>query len=92
VPWVIVENVPFMLQLGGGGAMRAIIDEFERLKYKWAYRVIDSNGFGLAQRRERVYLVATTQMDPAEVLLSDDNPLTRPKTDLREFAHGFYWT
>lgn len=92
VPWVIVENVPFMLQLGGGGAMRAIIDEFERLKYKWAYRVVDTNSFGLPQRRERVFLVATTEVDPADVLLADDNPLLRPATDLRKFAHGFYWT
>lgn len=92
VPWVVVENVPFMLQLGAGRAMRAIIDEFERLKYKWAYRVIDSNSFGLPQRRERVYLVATTEGDPADVLLADDNPLLRPTTDLKKFAHGFYWT
>jgi DNA (cytosine-5)-methyltransferase 1 len=92
VPWVIIENVPFMLQLGGGHAMRAIIDEFERLKYRWAYRVVDSNSFALAQRRERVYLVASTAGDPAEVLLADDEPLQRPSTDLRRFAHGFYWT
>ena len=86
VPWVVVENVPFMLQLGGGGAMRAIIDEFERLKYRWAYRVVDTNGFGLPQRRERVYLVATTQGEPEDVLLADDNPLLRPATDLGKFA------
>ena len=29
VPTVIVENVPFMLQLSGGSAMRAIVDEFD---------------------------------------------------------------
>lgn len=92
VPWVVIENVPFMLQLGGGGAMRAIIREFERLKYKWAYRVLDTNSFGLPQRRERVYLVASVDGDPSDVLLADDNPLPRPATDLNRFAHGFYWT
>ena len=92
VPWVIVENVPFMLQLGGGAALRAIIDEFERLKYRWAYRVVDSNSFALPQRRERVYLVASTVADPADVLLADDEPLQRPATDLGRLAHGFYWT
>ena len=35
VPTVVVENVPFMLQLNGGKAMRAIVDEFERRKYRW---------------------------------------------------------
>jgi DNA (cytosine-5)-methyltransferase 1 len=92
VPWVVVENVPFMLQLSGGQAMRAIVDEFERLGYRWAYRVVDSYAFGLAQRRERVYLVASSEANPAEVLLADDNPIERPTTDLSRYAHGFYWT
>lgn len=92
VPWVVVENVPFMLQLSGGGAMRAIVDEFERLGYRWAYRVVDSYGFGLAQRRERVFLAASLDGDPAHVLLADECPLTRPQTRMGEIAHGFYWT
>lgn len=92
VPTVIVENVPFMLQLNGGNAMRAIIDEFERRGYRWAYRVVDSFGFGLPQRRERVFLVASRVVDPAAVLLADDRPLVRPRSDIGRIAHGFYWT
>jgi DNA (cytosine-5)-methyltransferase 1 len=95
VPFVLVENVSFMLSLGGGGAMRAIVDEFERLGYRWAYRVVDSYSFGLPQRRERVYLVATsktTDIDPADVLLADESPIERPKTAIGRLAHGFYWT
>jgi DNA (cytosine-5)-methyltransferase 1 len=92
VPTVVVENVPFMLQLGGGNAMRAIVDEFERRGYRWAYRVIDSWSFGLAQRRERVYLVASRELDPASVLLADETGIQRPHTAIGELAHGFYWT
>lgn len=92
VPWVLIENVPFMLSLGGGGAMRTITTEFERLGYRWAYRVVDSFTFGLAQRRERVYLLASLIGDPADVLLVDDNPILRPATDLARYGHGFYWT
>lgn len=92
VPTVIVENVPFMLQLNGGNAMRAIVDEFERRGYRWAYRVVDTFSFGLPQRRERVYLVASREFDPAEVLLADENALERPRSALGQFAHGFYWT
>ena len=92
VPTVVVENVPFMLQLNGGNAMRAIVDEFERRGYRWAYRVVDTLGFGLPQRRERVYLVASRQFDPAAVLLADDRPLARPRSALGQVAHGFYWT
>lgn len=92
VPTVVVENVPFMLQLNGGNAMRAIIDEFERRGYRWAYRVVDSYGFGLPQRRERVFLVASRTIDPADVLLVDDRPLARGRTAIGRIAHGFYWT
>lgn len=92
VPTVIVENVPFMLQLNGGNAMRAIIDEFERRGYRWAYRVVDSFSFGLPQRRERVFLVASRAIEPANVLLADNNPIQRPRTALGALAHGFYWT
>jgi len=92
VPTVVIENVPFMLQLNGGTAMRAIVDEFERRGYRWAYRVVDSWSFGLAQRRERVFLVASRELDPSAVLLSDDNPIDRPLTALGRHPHGFYWT
>jgi DNA (cytosine-5)-methyltransferase 1 len=92
VPTVIVENVPFMLQLNGGDAIRAIVDEFEHRGYRWAYRVVDTFGFGLPQRRERVFLVASRELDPATVLLGDESPVPRPKSALGELAHGFYWT
>lgn len=89
---VIVENVPFMLQLNGGNAMRAIIEEFETRRYRWAYRVVDTFGFGLPQRRERVFLVASREIDPAAVLLADSRPVVRPASALGQRAHGFYWT
>lgn len=92
VPTVIVENVPFMLQLNGGNAMRAIVDEFERRGYRWAYRVVDTFGFGLPQRRERVFLVASRVIDPASVLLVDNRPLERSRSAIGSVAHGFYWT
>ncbi len=92
VPTVVVENVPFMLQLNGGNAMRAIVDEFERRGYRWAYRVVDSFSFGLPQRRERVFLVASRELAPETVILADDSPIMRPRTALGTLAHGFYWT
>ncbi len=92
VPTLVVENVPFMLQLGGGHAIRAIVDELERRGYRWAYRVVDSWGFGLAQRRERVFLVASREVDPSLVLFADDAPLERPRSAIPQRPHGFYWT
>jgi DNA (cytosine-5)-methyltransferase 1 len=92
VPTVVVENVPFMLQLNGGSAIRAIVEEFERLGYRWAYRVVDTFSFGLPQRRERVVLIASRELDPSAVLLADDQPIDRPATAVGRLAHGFYWT
>lgn len=92
LPTLLLENVPFMLQLNGGMAMRTILDALEAFGYHWAYRVVDTYSFGIPQRRERVYLVASVEMEPADVLLTDDAPLTRPSTNIGEAAHGFYWT
>lgn len=89
---VLLENVPFMLQLHAGEPMRRIIDAFEEMGYRWAWRVVDTNAFGLPQRRERVFFVASLDIDPAAALLLDDAPFTRPATSFDEFAHGFYWT
>ena len=35
---VIIENVYFMLQLDRGNGMRRLVEKFEELHYKWAYR------------------------------------------------------
>lgn len=92
VPWVILENVPFMLRLDQGRAMRVLIDAFETRGYRWAYRVVNTLGF-LPQRRERVVVMATkSEIDPASVLLVDEAEADLPETDLPTRAHGFYWT
>lgn len=93
VPWVLLENVPFMLQLGGGEAMNVIATTFERLGYRWAYRVVDSRSFGLPQRRRRVYFVATNEGDPRSVLFADEHESPEePTRNGHAVACGFYWT
>lgn len=92
VPWVILENVSFMLQLHGGRAMGRLVEAFEERGYRWAYRVVNSQSF-VPQRRERVLFIATrTEIDPAVVLLTDEAEPQIPTTDLNARAHGFYWT
>ena len=92
-PWVLLENVPFMLQLGKGEAMNVIASAFEALGYKWAYRVVDARAFGLPQRRRRVYLVASNQADPRTVLFADEaGPIEEPSINGHPVACGFYWT
>jgi DNA (cytosine-5)-methyltransferase 1 len=92
VPWVVLENVSFMLQLHGGRAMAKLVEAFESRGYRWAYRVVNSLSF-LPQRRERVIFVATTtEVDPATVLFADEAEPQLGETNLSTRAHGFYWT
>lgn len=92
VEWVVLENVPFLLQIGRGKSLEVILSEFERLGYSWAYRVIDSRAFGLPQRRRRVYFVASKNNDPREVLFADEMGPPPPDNNDRDMACGFYWT
>jgi len=92
IPWVLLENVPFMLQLGRGHALEAVVDEFERLGYRWAYRVMDSRAFGLPQRRERVYFLAARDDDPRTVLFAGNHKAQPALPPESERSHGFYWT
>jgi len=89
--WVVLENVPFMLQLDRGKAMRVLVEALERLGYAWAYRVVDARAFGLPQRRQRVMLVASKTEDPREVLLHGSAEVPDPP-EWRSVACGFYWT
>jgi DNA (cytosine-5)-methyltransferase 1 len=89
---VLLENVPFMLQLAGGHAMEVIVRSFEELGYRWAYRVVDARSFGLPQRRQRVFLLATLQDDPRDILLVDDEGEERIDDRGEPIAFGFYWT
>lgn len=91
VPWVVLENVSFMLHLDGGRAMERLVGALEERGYRWAYRVVNSLAF-LPQRRQRVFLVASTVADPADVLLAEDREAPAVSTRLDTHAHGFYWT
>jgi len=93
VPWVLFENVYFMLHLDGGKAMEHIIGNLERRGMMWAYRVLNTRGFGLPQRRRRVFLIASRDLDPREVILSDDSFACRePTVTGLHLPIGFYWT
>ena len=94
IPWVLLENVSFMLRLNRGAALAHLVTALEDLGYDWAYRTVDSRAFGVPQRRERVYLLASKEGDPRDVLLVDEAgaPETGNNDDWRDVACGFYWT
>lgn len=92
VPWLVLENVPFMLQLARGEALEVIVSALEELGYRWAYRVVDARAFGVPQRRRRVLFVASLEGDPREVLLADDRGAPPEDVAFAGRACGFYWT
>lgn len=55
--WVVWENVPGVLSSGGGRDFGAFLGGLGQLGYGWAYRVLDAQYFGVAQRRRRVFVV-----------------------------------
>lgn len=89
--WIMLENVPFMLQLDQGRAMRFLVNELERREFRWAYRVVDTQSLGLPQRRQRVILVASRDEDPGTVLFADEATPPDPPSSLEHWC-GFYWT
>ncbi len=89
--WLILENVPFMLKLHKGSAIRSIVEFLESMDWAWAYRTVDARAFGLPQRRRRVVLVASPSEDPRPILFAQDTPAFDPPAR-GTHACGFYWT
>ena len=56
--WLVWENVPGVRSSDEGRAFGAFLGGLGELGYGWAYRSLDAQYFGLAQRRERVFVVA----------------------------------
>mgnify|MGYP000057404978 CR=1 FL=1 len=90
--WILLENVPFMLQLERGRAMTYLVEQLETLGYRWAYRVIDAHSLGLPQRRRRVVVLAARTADPRDVLLVDSDGEDRALSSEGARFCGFYWT
>lgn len=55
--WVLWENVPGVLSSNGGRDFGALLGGLAELGYGFAYRVLDAQFFGVAQRRRRVFVV-----------------------------------
>ena len=55
--WLVWENVPGVLSSNGGRDFGAILGGMVELGYGVAYRVLDAQFLGVAQRRRRVFVV-----------------------------------
>jgi len=57
--WVVWENVPGVLSNDEGRAFGSILGALGELGYGWAYRILDAQYWGVAQRRRRVFVVGS---------------------------------
>jgi DNA (cytosine-5)-methyltransferase 1 len=55
--WLLLENVPGLLSSNRGRDMGAVLGKLGELGYGYAYRMLDAQYFGVAQRRRRVFIV-----------------------------------
>lgn len=87
--WVVWENVPGVLSSNGGRDFGAFVGALAELRYGFAYRVLDAQHFGVAQRRRRVFVVANaTDWRRAAAVLFEPESLRRDPASGRAKGQG----
>lgn len=67
--WLLIENVPALLSKNGGRDFAVVIEALAECGYGYAWRILDSQYFGVPQRRRRLFIVGCFgRACPAEVL------------------------
>lgn len=86
--WFVWENVPGALSSSHGDDFRCLLEAMDALGYGMAWRVLDAQFFGVAQRRRRVFLVGRLgdPGGPCQVLFEPeglrwDYPTSREKRE-----------
>ena len=72
--WVIVENVPGLLNSHEGKDFQVLLKKLDELGYGVSWRVFDAKYFGTPQRRRRVYLVASLGSLRSAQVLFESSP------------------
>jgi DNA (cytosine-5)-methyltransferase 1 len=75
--WCVWENVPGVLSSGGGRDFGSFLGALGEIGYGWAYRVLDAQYFGVAQRRKRVFVIGYLgDWKPAAEILFESESLS----------------
>jgi DNA (cytosine-5)-methyltransferase 1 len=81
--WVIIENVPGLLSSDGGRDFAIVIRGLEEFGYFVAWRVLDTQYFGVPQRRRRVFIVGYLGDGRAAEILFERDGVCRDTTPFR---------
>ena len=83
--WLVWENVPGVLSSNGGHDFASLLRGMGECGYGFAYRVLDAQYFGVAQRRRRVFVVGYLgDWQPAAAVLFERHSLQGHPTPSRE--------
>jgi DNA-cytosine methyltransferase len=94
--WIVWENVPGVLSSNGGKDFGTFLGALGELGYGFAYRVLDAQHFGVAQRRRRVFVVgylgdwrvAAAVLFESESLQRDSKPSRKKRQETPTDAQG----
>ena len=82
--WIVWENVPGVLSSNGGRDFGTFLTALGNIGYGFAYRVLDAQHFGVAQRRRRVFVVGHLgDWRPAAAILFESESLQRDSKQSR---------
>jgi DNA (cytosine-5)-methyltransferase 1 len=82
--WIVWENVPGVLSSNGGKDFGSLLGALGELGYGFAYRVLDAQHFGVAQRRRRIFLIGYLgDWRPAAAVLFESESLCRDIAESR---------
>lgn len=83
--WLVWENVPGVLSSNGGNDFASLLRGLGELGYGFAYRVLDAQYFGVAQRRRRVFVIGCLgDWRSAAAVLFERHSLSRNTAPSRE--------
>ena len=74
--WLLWENVPGALSSSRGEDFRCLLDSLGDLGYGLAWRVLDAQFFGVAQRRRRLFVVGRLGAEPPSQVLFEHGSLS----------------
>jgi DNA (cytosine-5)-methyltransferase 1 len=87
--WLVWENVPGVLSSNGGRDFGTFLGGLGQLGYGFAYRVLDAQYFGVAQRRKRVFVVANSRgWQRAAAVLFEQHSLQGHPAPRRQAGEG----